>query len=57
MVARPFDTRHKRIKDTRRTEGLLLQREEDGVNELDVFKCVVDDIIELKPLRDIRISY
>ncbi len=45
------------IKETRRTEVLLLQREEDGINELDVFKCVVDNIVELEPLRDIRISY
>jgi len=43
----------------RRTERLLLQREEYGINELDVFKHVVDDIVELEPLRDIQsvISY
>ena len=41
-------------KVTRRTERLLLQRKEDGVKELDVFKYVVDEVIKLEPLRDIQ---
>lgn len=45
------------IKATRRTEWLLLQRKEHGINEFDVFKRVVDDIVELEPLRDIQISH
>jgi hypothetical protein len=40
-------------RDVKRTERLLLQREEDSINQLDVFERVVDDIVKLEPLRDI----
>ena len=34
----------------KRTEGLLLEHEEDGVNELDVFDVVVDHVVGDKTL-------
>ena len=53
---RQFKSLIQDMRDTARTERLLFQREEDSVEELDVFQEVIDEIVELQPLRDIQIS-
>lgn len=48
----PSDEKNASIRAQTRTQRLLLQRQKDGVDELEVLEVVVDEVEELQPLSE-----